>query len=51
MHTFTFRKIGKNAEVETRRLATFVAQLTIEGVTFEVREDDVSVEVTLTGGF
>jgi len=34
-----------------RLAAVFMAQLVREGVTFRVRSDNVSMEITLTGGF
>lgn len=32
-------------------LAAFVSELVRQGVTFTMRQDNVAVEVTLTGGF
>ena len=44
---FTFKM--DNAGI--RLAAVFAAQLVKEGVTFSIRQDDFSIEITLTGGF
>ena len=36
---------------QLKELAIFVSQLIREGVTFEVRQNNASFEVKLTGGF
>ena len=40
-----------NDEAGLRALAVYCAQLVKECVTFTIRQDDVSIEVELTGGF
>lgn len=40
-----------NNDEDTRRCAIFISQLIREGVTFEIKRDKISTEITLTGGF